>query len=192
MSASSLTISPRVAMNVDVQPRDHVQSAFDRCGAALYRFFIVRTSGNAHQADDFMQQLWLQLTRCGKSVPAGEVEFWLRTVARNLIRAHWRQKSRRPTDVPFADASLAQDLARRLSNELVPLDLLERKETRDLLLLALTELNAEEQELLIEHYFHGRSHADLANDLGISERAVEGRMYRARQSLRARLMNIET
>lgn len=178
------------------QPADPIGAAptfdqtFDRIAPSLYRYLAVRLS-DAHLAEDFLQQLWLQGHQKAGRIPADQVEFWLRAIARNLIRTHWRQIARRPAQVPVPDPALAAETARRLVSEVIPPNELERKEIRDQLLLAITALPAAEQELIVGHYFDQLSHAQLAKRAGISERAVEGRLYRARHSLRTQLPEVE-
>jgi RNA polymerase sigma factor (sigma-70 family) len=166
-----------------------MDAAFDRCSRSIHRYIVVRV-GDAHLADDLMQQLWVQARRNEAAVPAGELEFWLRGIARNLVRTHWRVRARRPGSVPLADPALAADLAERLVSAELPPETLERREVRDQLLLAITELTSAEQEFIVEHYFHDRSHAQLAAAFGLSVRAVEGRLYRARQALREKLKHL--
>lgn len=192
MQLSSLTVVPPAEIKLSVPTSVDVQAACDRCSRGLYRYFAVRAGGDAHLADDLMQQLWLQVSRSRASIPRDEVDYWLIGIARNLIRAHWRKKKRRPEHVPIADPHLAAELSRRLVTETLPLRILEKREVRDQLLLALTELRSAEQELIVGHYFRGRSQAALAEELGVSERAVEGRLYRARRSLRDKLQHLET
>lgn len=172
-------------------PSATIEAAFDRCSSALYRYLAVRTGGDTHLADDLMQQLWLKAVASGDHLPVDELEFWLRGVAKNLIRTHWRTQARRLTLIPLPQPELAAELADRLVNEEWPPLLLERQEVRDQLLLALTELPGEQQELIIGHYFHDRSHAGLAAEMNVSERAVEGRLYRARQALRKKLQHLD-
>ncbi|MBU0640834.1 MAG: RNA polymerase sigma factor [Planctomycetes bacterium] len=165
--------------------------AFDRTAPALYRYFVVRTGGDTHLADDLMQQVWVQAAGSRADVPANESEFWLRGIAKNLLRSHWRKQTRRPAHVPLADPALAAELAERLVSEELPPLILTRREVQEQLLLALTELPASQQELIVGHYFNGRSHADLAAESGLSERAVEGRLYRARQALQRKLQHLD-
>jgi RNA polymerase sigma-70 factor, ECF subfamily len=166
-----------------------MDAAFDRCSRAIYRYIVVRV-GDAHVADDLMQQLWLQ-ARTGRSdVPPEHHEFWLRGIAKNLVRGHWRREKRRATRVVSADPGLAAELAERMGREPLPAECLENREVQAQLLLAITELEAEEQELIIGHYFLGKAHADLARDCGMSLRAVEGRLYRARRQLREKLKRL--
>ncbi len=118
-------------------------------------------------------------------MPEHELDTWLRGVARNLIATHWRTTGRAGAR---ANPALAAELAELLVQPAPALDQLTRDEARDQLLLALTELASDQQDLLIDHYFGGRPLATLAGRLGVSERAVEGRLYRARQGLREMLI----
>lgn len=190
MSLSGVT--PDLAIDLAAASDDAaaMETAFDRCSRTLYRFIVVRVGGDAHLADDLMQQLWLQARTSGAAVPAAELEFWLRGIARNLVRSHWRKQGRRPAVVPLAEPALAAELADRLAREELPPEILERKEVQDQLLLAITELGSDEQQLIVEHYFHDRSYAELGRRLGLSPRAVEGRLYRARQVLRLKLRRL--
>lgn len=163
---------------------------FDARAPSLYRFFAVRT-GDAHQADDLMQQLWLNARGRITEAEPENVEAWLRVIARNLLRTEWRQRARRPMQVPIADPEHAARLADELVDGELPARELERRETRDQLLLAITALPAAEQELIIGQYFENASQAELAARTGVSERAVEGRLYRARQALRAKLARLD-
>jgi RNA polymerase sigma-70 factor (ECF subfamily) len=164
-------------------------AVFERYSRSIYRYVVVRV-GDAHLADDLMQQLWLQARSSSTAVPKDELEFWLRGIARNLVRTHWRRQARRPKDIPLADPAVAQELADRLGTAELPPDLLERREVCDQLLLAITELASEEQELIVGHYFHGRPHEELAGECGLSARAIEGRLYRSRRALREKLRHL--
>ena len=190
MSASVLASEAAV----DVVPaRDDaaaMQAEFDRCADALHRYVLVRLGGDAHLADDMMQQLWVQARRSTTVVPRHEMEYWLRGIAKNLVRTHWRKKARRPAHLPLADALLGAELSRRIATEHLPDDLLERKEVSDQLLLAITELSAEDQAVIVGYYFEQRSQGELAAERGASSRAIEGRLYRARAALRRKLEHL--
>ncbi len=192
MASTSANIAVPVQIEQFAARRVEAPDAFDRCSRAICRYFSVRTGGDEHLVDDLMQQLWLQARRKADSVRQANAEAWLWRVAQNLLRAHWRNRAQRPQEAPLADPRLAAELARRFDNEELPAEVLARKEVRDQLLLALTALPSAEQELLLGHYFHELSHAKLAEAHGISERAVEGRLYRARKLLRQKLKHLET
>jgi RNA polymerase sigma-70 factor (ECF subfamily) len=166
-----------------------VEQAFDRCGQAFSRYFAVRVGGDTHLVDDLMQQLWLRGRMRANELRGSSPEPWLWRIAQNLLREHWRRSGRQ--NGRLADPDLARFLARRFDEQELALDLLARQEVQDQLLLALTELPADEQALLIGFYFEGQTQRELATALGIGERAVEGRLYRARAALRDKLARLQ-
>lgn len=195
MSSLSRSVQPSVVGDAGGRVYDSAESeplerSFVRCADGLYRFLAVRTGGDSALADDLIQQVWLKAQASRRHVPAGEVEFWLRGIARNLVRSHWRAHRRGLLHLPLADPRLAADLAQRLETQDLPDDALQQREVCDQLLLAITELPAADQQLIVAHYFEGRTHAELAEGLGCGERAIEGRLYRARQALRRTLREL--
>ncbi len=168
-----------------------IEAAFDQCSQSLYRYVVLRTGGDTNLADDIMQQVWLNAIGSDRSVAPNEMEFWLRRIAKNALNAHWRRHGRAPKQVSRPNPQRAAQLAEQLETEAVPVSLLGRKETQAQLLLALTELPTQEQDLIVQHYFHERSLRFIAESLHLSERGVEGRLYRARLALRQTLKNIK-
>ncbi len=163
---------------------------YDQSAPGLYRFILVRVGHDEHLAADIMQQVWAAAIRNAAKVPDREMEFWLRGVARNLISTHWRRTATRPVHVPVPDSGLAGDLADRLAADRLTEAELNRREVRDQLALAITELSSEDQDLIHAHYVAGRSQVQIAQDQGLSVRAVEGRLYRARAALREQLRHL--
>ncbi len=188
----SSALSQTLSAPIEIAPAaaEPLLGAFDRNARGLYRFIHLRTGRDQHLADDLMQQLWLACRAAPADAPP-EPAAWLWTVARNLITAHWRRHSTRPIHIPIADPRIAAELAERLAHDDLPDAFLQKKEIHDQLLLALTALDGEAQDLIVDHYFHALSHDALAGRLGIGVRAVEGRLYRARQQLRERLARLE-
>jgi RNA polymerase sigma-70 factor (ECF subfamily) len=181
---------PALGQAAPTSPPD-LAAAYDRLGAVLFRFFYVRVGRDEHLAADLMQQLWAAACRNARSVPEREIEYWLRGVARNLLNTHWRRVSARPTHVGMEDGRTGQSLAERLTRERMPEEDLEKREVQDHLLRAITKLSSADQELIFAHYFEGAAQVDLAERIGMSARAIEGRLYRARQLLREALKEID-
>jgi len=182
---------PPVPLPATASPPD-LAAAYDRLGVSLFRFFYVRVGRDEHLSADLMQQLWAAAAKNAAKVPEREIEFWLRGVARNLLNTHWRRVSARPTHVPMDDGKLGAaggtgGLANRIARERLPQAELERREVQDRLLRAITTLPAPDQDLIFAHYFEGVAQVDLAARVGMSARAIEGRLYRARQMLREAL-----
>lgn len=180
---------PTAAREVQDGPQA-VQRGFERCADAFCRYFTVRL-GDAHLVDDLMQQLWLRARLAAGDLRGENPEPWLWRIAQNLLREAHRRRGRALPQGAVADAALAAQLAARIDTADLPEELLARREARDQLLLALTALPAEAQDLIVAFYFDGHSQAELAQRYQVSERAIEGRMYRARLALRDRLAHLD-
>lgn len=72
----------------------------------------------------------------------------------------------------------------------IPLVWLLSQERRELVQQALQRLLPDEAALLKAKYFENRSYRSLAEELGISEKAVDARLYRARTRLRGLLEDL--
>lgn len=182
----------------DASSREAIEAAYDRAASSLYRYVFVRVRGDRALCADLMQQLWLAACERGgggggaSRVPPGELEFWFRGVLKNLLASHWRREGVRGRALPaMAGAALSRQVAHALEQGGAGAQsILERAELREALLHAITELPAEDQDLLIEHYLLARPHGALAAARATSERAIEGRLYRARCALRAKLNSL--
>lgn len=184
--------APNLIVHADVSgsATDELDAAFQRCTPSLYRFVCVRV-GDSATAEDLLQQTWLQAQRGRRPAVAAELEYWLWAIVRNLVRSYWRKRRRRPEHIPLADPTLAASLADRMATEDLPGHELEQREIRDQLLLAITGLPSADQELIVGAYFERLSQAELAARLDCSPRAIEGRLYRARRTLREALRTLE-
>lgn len=166
--------------------------ALERTAQGLWRFLLVRVGGDENLAEELMQELCLQAARTHASAGRAEhIDAWLFGVARNVLRRHWRTITRRRRNLPEARMDVGTELASMLDSTPLPNDYIERQEVRQQVLLAVSSLATGEQNLILQHYFDGRSQADIAEDLGVSHRAVEGRLYRARLALREKLQHME-
>lgn len=191
MSSSSLTPN-LAALPIDAtMPPLSLCDQYEQNSRGLYRYLIIRAGGDRHVADELMQQIWIACRSATQQFHP-EPAAWLWSVARNQLAAHRRRQTSRPTHVPIENPAAAAELAARMSESDFPDALAQRRELQDQLMLALTELPGDAQDLLIDHYFHGVTHDALAGRLGVGVRAVEGRLYRARQQLRERLAPFES
>lgn len=163
-----------------------LRRAFECCGDDLYRFIVVRVRGDRHVADDLLQQTCYEAAR-RRRIPNGDdaAQAWLFGIARNLTRKHFRQL-RRNARVRSEEAA-----ARTMQPMLEATDRCSgaagQSDMAAQLLTAIAALNQSDQQLILESYFENRSHEQLARAAGVSVRAIEGRLYRARAALRAAL-----
>ena len=178
---------------------DRLPEAFRSVADGLYRWILLRVGRDRHVAEDLLQQTCHEAVRSRsrptKSAcrPVGEdkYEAWLRGIAKNLVRRHWRQSKRRGTHVSIENPSVARQLAEDMVSRPLPTDTMIRDEISEQLLLAVTSLPAAEQRLVFAFYFDRRSQADIAQELHVTAKSVETKLYRVRNRLREVLKDIE-
>jgi RNA polymerase sigma-70 factor (ECF subfamily) len=142
----------------------------------LYAYVSRRTGGNRPLSEDVVQETWLRALRDWRrnGLPR-EPLAWLSKVASNLLASHFRAQKPAPSvDVTqLLDGETPQAATR---------------EAAAMLHLALEKLRPREVRLIEAFHFDGKTLAEIAHELGISERAAEGRVRRAREALKARLV----
>lgn len=150
----------------------------------LYRFILVRVGFDESVAEDVLQQTAEAALRLDESSEIESIEGWLRGVARNQVRRYWRDVSRRGGE------SLDSEAGRRVLAMLdagCPREALLERETLMTMLTAISALSADEQHLLYAVYRHGRSQAEIAEEMGCTPKGVEMKLYRMRARLREAL-----
>lgn len=101
---------------------------------------------------------------------------WLTSLTRHAALNHARRISRYG-----GTEALSEDPP---SPELTPEEVLLRQERQTALQAALGQLSAGERLLFYRKYYYLPSTAQIALELGLTERAVEGRLYRRKRQLR--------
>jgi RNA polymerase sigma-70 factor (ECF subfamily) len=130
-------------------------------------------------AEDVTQETWLRAVRdWRRKGPPDRPLAWLITVARNLLASYYRRRRPAPLDsVSPGEVLAALDDGRAAASA----------EIASVVGHALARLPATEARLLEAFHFEDRRIAQIAEGCGLSERAVEGRLRRARQRLRREL-----
>jgi RNA polymerase sigma-70 factor (ECF subfamily) len=145
----------------------------------LYGYVSRRCGGDRALAEDVTQETWLRAVREWRNKGVPEVPLaWLTTVARNLLLNELRK--RRP--LPLEDVSPAE-----LMGAVEAGGASDSAEVAAMVNQALARLPDPQSRLLESFHFDRIRYAQIAESLGISERAVEGRLRRARESLRREL-----
>ncbi len=141
----------------------------------LYGYVSRRVGGNRTLAEDIVQETWLRAVAVWpeRGTPH-QPRAWLLRVARNLLVSHFRR--RRPQLVDTAELELADEHS-------IP----DTPSAAALVNWGLTRLSRRQARLLETFYFDGKSTREIALECGVSERAVEGRLRRARQRLERHL-----
>lgn len=148
--------------------------------------FLIRYTGNETDARELAQESFVRVfLRRGDYRPGARFSTWLFQIAINLARDLARKKNRRKTDF-WADQTVveAQGLA---GNGDTPVEAVRREEERQAVRAALAALPEESRALIVLSEYEERSHAEIAELLGVTAKAVETRLARVRGRLRVML-----
>lgn len=141
----------------------------------LYSFVSHRVGGDRTLAEDIVQDTWLRAVAAWprRGVP-DHPRAWLIKVARNLLASHFRRRQVQRVDP--TELALEDDRYRPETPWAVAF-----------VGWGLARMRRGQAELLEAFYFDDKSTREIAATSGLSERAVEGRLRRARQNLAKRL-----
>lgn len=158
--------------------------------------FILRYTGNQSDALDLAQETFVRVYESRhRYEPGRRFSTWLFTIASNLCRNHARWRERHPTislDEPRGEEgnSLLNSLPEPGRS---PADNAEHDDLASAVRQHVQQLPHDLKTAVLLFEYHELSHEEIAHVLGCSSKAVETRLYRARQQLRKSLerWNIE-
>jgi RNA polymerase sigma-70 factor (ECF subfamily) len=141
----------------------------------LYAYVSRRVGGDQSLAQDLVQETWMRaLDDWAAKGPPKDALAWLRRVAHNLLVSHFRRVKVQAVDIGVSN--LADERS-------WPGD----PDAAAVVGWALARLGSAHVEILEEFYFDEKPVQQIAAERGLSERAVEGRLRRARARLRQKL-----
>jgi RNA polymerase sigma-70 factor, ECF subfamily len=145
--------------------------------------FIFRMLGNAQDADDVAQDVFVRVYQNLDTYrPETKFSTWLFALARHaaIDRIRWRSRHRTETI--------------ELAPEMVALsgtaDEVNAHEIGDEIAAAVAKLPEDQKTAIVLSEYHGMSYAEIAGVMRCSEKSVESRLYRAKQTLRAALHHL--
>ena len=144
----------------------------------LMRYIIAPIVPDPHHREDCLSEAAMRVWgRVGQFDPSrGSFNAWLTAVVRNTARNYQRA---------IQSHQSTQDLDENTpSPQPTPEELLLRQERQAAVNRALARLSSEEQALFYRKYYYLQPTAQIAAELGTTERAVEGRLYRLKKRLR--------
>jgi RNA polymerase sigma factor (sigma-70 family) len=145
----------------------------------FYGYVSRRCGGCRELAEDITQEAWFRALRDWRAhgVPENPVA-WLMTVGRNLVASYFRRRHPEARDETSVAAVIAAVDANEVSDS---------AEVASIVSQALARIPQAEARLLETFHYDRLKMSQLAELYGISERAVEGRLRRARERLRREL-----
>lgn len=144
---------------------------------------------NAREAEELAQETFVRVWQQREKYRT-DAQFrpWLFAIAVNLARNRLRWWRRRP-EVSLQEWSDVQmpEIEGRRSEAPTGASLLERNERAEAVRDAIAALPTELREAVVLFEYERLSHVEIAATLGCTAKAVESRLYRAREKLRAAL-----
>ncbi len=162
-------LTQRLARSDEAAFREFHALYFDR----LYHFLLGVTRGQPHAAQDALQETLLRVVRHARPFESEDVFWsWLKAIARNAARDVGR--GRRRYFAVLEKLKFWQRSGPSTGSE---------DRLHDLLDESLSRLDAADRRLIERKYLHGLSVAELALELGQTEKAIESRLGRLRRKL---------
>lgn len=146
----------------------------------LMRYIISPILQNPQDREDCLSEVSMRVwEKIGQfDGEKGSFRAWLTAITRNTALNHARK----------ASGSSAEELSESTpSPELSPEEALLKKERQEALKTALNRLSYKDRLLFYRKYYYRQSTAQIAAELGMTERAVEGKLYRVKKQLRKSL-----
>ena len=161
----------------------------ERHGEKLF-CYLVRSLQNEDDAADLAQETFVKVYQSRTRFDLSQkFSTWLYAIASNLVRDRYRWRSRHPQVSLDAESDATGDSFRDSlpGGGPSPNESVQVEERAEAVRVAVAALPEELRQPLILAEYEDRSHAEIGEILGCSAKAVETRIYRARQQLRASL-----
>jgi RNA polymerase sigma-70 factor (ECF subfamily) len=159
----------------------------DRHAEKLFHY-LIRSLQDEDDAADLAQETFAKVYHNrSKFDPKQKFTTWLYAIASNLVRDRYRWRSRHPqASLDLENEDTGTSLKENLSTEGPgPDEQMQTEERATAVRNAVAGLPAELRQPLILAIYEGLSQSEIAEVLKCSVKAVETRIYRARQQLRA-------
>lgn len=156
--------------------------------------FLVRMTGQHEVALDLAQETFVKLYQArSRYRPQGNFSTWLFAIAANLARNHRRWMSRHPTVSLDANKESGEAfLPGAPDSGASPGELVIAREKADAVNQAVLSLPFDLREALTLFVHEGMGYAEIAELTRCTVKAVETRIYRARQILKEQLKDLRS
>jgi RNA polymerase sigma factor (sigma-70 family) len=179
LSSAADQVAPSPEVQVWVAPS---WDSLVRTHSARVHRLAYRLTGNAHDAEDLTQDVFVRVFRSLSSYTPGTFEGWLHRITTNLFLDMMRRKAR----IRFE--ALADDASERIAgHEPSPAQAYDDTHWDDDVQRALDALAPEFRAAVVLCDIEGLSYEEIAGILGIKLGTVRSRIHRGRSQLRTAL-----
>ena len=188
MEASDSELMKQLADGDDLA----LNALMDRWGARVTSF-LQRMTGNRDTAVDLAQETFVKLYEARKRYrPSGNFSTYLFSIGANLSRNHARWKARHPTVSIDGPQDVAAAIPEQAGKNLSPAEAAEEADRARAINHAFSLLPGDLRESMSLFIHEGLGYAEIASISGCSTKAVETRIYRARQFLKEQLKDLRS
>lgn len=169
-----------------------LNSLMERHAPKLFNY-LIRLLQNEEDAEDAAQEAFVRVYQNRAKFDANQkFSTWLYAIATNLVKDRYRYRTRHPqVSLDAEKTATGTDFRESLPEQgPTPGERLEAKERAESVGRAVAALPAELRTPLVLSEYEGLSHTDIGQILRCTPKAVETRIYRARQQLRATLSEL--
>lgn len=151
---------------------------FQKYYSPLIRYIVSPILTDTHEQEDCISEVTVKIWDNIKHFDPDKGSFkgWITAIARNTALNRKRKQK-----AVISTEDLPVDLP---SGDPTPEEVLIQKEREQLLLNALSKLSQKDRAIFYRKYYYMQSTAQIAAELGTTERSVEGKLYRIKKRLR--------
>jgi len=144
----------------------------------LIHYIVAGILPDRDDTDECINDIYMKIWTAAGSYTPGKSKFttWLTVISRNTALDYLKHRQR-------TYAELGKGFADRTSPEEVVLCREKERELKG----AVAALTSEEQHIFYRKYYYLQRTAQIAAELGMTERSVEGKLYRLRKKLQRAL-----
>lgn len=165
-----------------ILPREPFESVYRKLSLPVKKFLIKKTSGDSQAAEEVFARTWSAVWQGWHSFRHKSSYFtWICRIGLNKIADYWHDQI---NDNSRWVAPLFKDWGTGNTQTLSPEEKMALSEIRVSLRDCLNLIPEDKRQLLQFRFWYQWSLKEISEHLGISERAVEGRLYRAKQLLK--------
>lgn len=165
-----------------ILPREPFESVYRKLSLPVKKFLIKKLGGDQSAAQEIFARTWSAAWRGFSQFRHKSSYFtWVCRIGLNKIADYWHDQI---NDNSRWVAPLFKEWGIGDTHNLTPEELISLSELRASLRECMSLMPEDKRQLLQFHYWYDLTLKEIAEKLGVSERAVEGRLYRAKQLLK--------
>ncbi|MCP9292057.1 MULTISPECIES: RNA polymerase sigma factor [Gracilimonas] len=156
---------------------DKLGLLFERYNRPLFSFFY-RMCKEAELCEDLVQSVFERMLKYRDTYTGdGKFTTWMFSIARNAHIDHYRKQQREgiPVEIDEERLEVDEEEAKAVVN---------KKEKKELLEIALSRLDEDKREIIVLSRFEGLKYKEIADILDTTEGAIKVKMFRAMKELK--------